>query len=169
MMLKMHLETIFLKTFKLFSFESVQPLITDGMASTKRLCYTYRHSPMCMLRNLLLAIEDRADDLIRFSSNNFLGDFKERASLIFSDELPDETKESGTLTFFERFLDNDCSPRTQSEHNEMIEWCLFAVQFEQGNVERMNEALKILYDVLIFIEKDLLFDYGDNEEEDVCE
>ena len=173
--LKLYLGTLFVSCYELVTLDSLKKILRETCGKMRRLCHYTCHTPLCMLRNLILTLETREADLLRFSSNNFLGNFMERAPFLFKNDLPSDNADvSATYTFFMRYFDNDFALINQDDHFEMVEWCLYVVQFEEGNVERTKATMELLRDVKTYVENlvcfkdvdDVDIDVDDNDEDD---
>ena len=137
--LKLHLGTLFLDTYSLPTLESILDIICG-------ICEIQKHSEMystaaCALNDFLCRLFEREVDLLSSSTNDFLGKFSERQ--YDSSVFPFDLNRSGEI-FFEKFFDLYYTPTTKSEVEVLLEWCLFTVQFSEGNVERTRDALSLL-------------------------
>ena len=169
--LKKWLGLLFLNCYTLVTCDEIMKVIDDYKKKTLGLCYVANHSPVCMLRTLIIMLETRKDDLIRFSSSKFLGPFQERAHLVFNTTIPDPLDHTATLMFFDHYLNNTMALRHPCEHLEMIDWCLLVVQFEEASVDRTMEAMSVLRSVReamdhTIINDDVCIDNDDEDDEE---
>ena len=144
--LKMYFCTFFLECFDLVQLPDMKELVEAGLLRTKVMCAT-NHSSFCMLARLLELVQMRKRDLMRLCKNDFLGSFKGLEKRLFRDSSTIDRKTTAVETFFKKFFNSDYTTSSMNEHNEIIDWCLTVVQFEEATPERVNLALDRLDDL----------------------
>ena len=143
-MLKLHLGTLFLSNYDMPALSDVQKLVDVAFAKypVGRPFGSYVLRMTDLIDELMLF----KDTLLQLGTNNFLGPFTER--LKDYDNCPTSIQ-SSTLKFFENFFDKR---QTRLNIQEMRNWCLNVVQFEEANEKRTVEAFKFLSDVKDYVE-----------------
>ena len=145
--LKLHLGTLFLKSYSLPKLNDVVRVIGDDV---KLLQHNNQFDTVvCALKELLQRVLERRGDLIIFSTNGFLNLFEDRLPTFDPSVVPIDKVNSG-LTFFEKFTDPSFTCATNSDIEMLVEWCLLAVQFLDADKERMEMVLKLFEDLLTF-------------------
>ena len=104
-----------------------------------------------MLNSLIADLLLRGGDLKLFVYNNFLGEFIDKRDSK-TNVIPFD-KDRGGIEFFESFFQEQFTPKTQEELDELLEWCLFSVQHSDSDATRLNEALELLCGVRVHILK----------------
>ena len=102
------------------------------------------------LERLVVAVELREADLLTFSHNGFLGkfcDIETESDGVF----PYDKKRSGE-EFFDKFFNGIYSPTCEKSIEEMVESCLFVVQYVECDEGRVRDAMVLLKAVKKFIQ-----------------
>ena len=142
--LKFLLGTLFLSSYRLPTSSHVKNIIGSGV----KLFTTYKPfvSMGCILRHLIQKVKEREQNLFYFSEGSFLGLFSDRLLLLEKSIAPTNL-ETSCFLFFEKFFDYHYCPRSDEHIEEMVEWCLYSVQFSESNSTRVSDALKLLEEV----------------------
>ena len=148
--LKLHFGTLFLSTYRLPSFEEVKTIIDDAKLSYYgQPCNFY--SALHKLEDILSQVEKRKDELISFSSGQFLRNFSEhllRSGLL----IVPTVKDSSCKRFFRMFLDPAFLPNSQTDVELIYEWSMYVVQFEEANETRTKAALSLVAEISEYVE-----------------
>ena len=76
--------------------------------------------------------------------------FSDRLNTFHEAAVPTD-KVSSPLSFFMLFFNRLYTPFSDEQIDAIVEWALFAVQFEESNPERTQKALKLLKDLRIHL------------------
>ena len=79
-------------------------------------------------------------------NSDFLGLFKDRL-LLFKESVAPTNLGTSCFLFFEKFFDSNFCPVCDEEIEEMVEWCLYSVQFTESNLTRISATLTVLTEV----------------------
>ena len=142
--LKLHFGTLFLTSYDLPTLEHVKTIIGSGLLKFTQ--YQPFVSIGCVMQNLIAKVISRSNELLYLSDNKFLNAFSDRLNLFGESIAPTNLKHSAQ-TFFQKFFDYDYCPVNDEEIEMIVEWSLFAIQFEEANKERVRKALDLLIEV----------------------
>ncbi len=136
--LQLYLGTLFLFTYELPTVKSVKKIIKQAKGLKNRVPFEIA---VRTLLELIDNLQNRKAELIFFSKSSFLGMFAQR-SLDYV--LFPYSKKRSTHDFFEKFFVNLYFPKSAEDFQDLILWCQFVVQFEEGNEKRICEAMEFL-------------------------
>ena len=139
--LKLYFGTLFLSSYKLPTLDHAIVIFGNGVKIFLR--YRPFVSMGCILRHLITKVLNRREELRYLCRNDFLNAFSDRLHLIGDCVAPKDLTASPNI-FFQKFFDSDYTPQNEEEINAIVEWCMFAVQFEESSLARVNAAIELL-------------------------
>lgn len=165
--LKLYLGTLFLSCYRLPEMHDVETVIEEVVEESKREKVPFG----TLVEKMLLLLEKiylKRSELLMFGKGEFLGPFLDRLNTFGCDSYPTDLEDSGVM-FFRKFFKDSSKIELESEEEtelkidseeeeplsdleEIVEWCLFVVQFEEATHERIVKAINFLYKVKVLIE-----------------
>ena len=139
--LKMYFGTIFLSTYVLPSVEDIKNWLGKDIHPYD--AYPPFDSIECVLRYLLVRVLDKSDYLLNGSQMKC--NLKFRSTLKTFDEfIRPCNRDTSIRTFFKKFYKPNFTPQSDAEIDQILEWMLYVIQFDEADLTRVAEGLKLL-------------------------
>ena len=141
-LLKVYFGTLFLYTFYLPSVNEIKTLLGHDHV------HPYLEFPPfdtieCVLQYVLTKVLDKSEYLVNACKTEHDLSFANSVKTFDERIRPHDPDESAKL-FFVKFFEGDFTPRSYEEVQQIVEWMLFAVQFDEAKQDRVIEALHLM-------------------------
>ena len=146
--LKMYLGTVFLSMYTLPSVQEIKHMLGTEIHPYDE--YPPFDSIECVLRYLLVKILQKSEYLLNAC--------QQKCNLKFCDSVKTYDEfirpcncDTSIKTFFEKFFEPNYTPHSNAEIDQIFEWILYVIQFDEADQNRVKEGIQLLHAVQLHL------------------